>query len=228
LLAPVQLIVEPSGVELEIASCITGPLRVQAEAETSLTDTILDAGSPDALAYADAAGPGYGGALKVRHSTVVGIVRAEVLTLVSNTVLHARSADGKAPVEARRRQEGCVRFSSLPAGSRVPRRYRCQPGQALENLASQLHRASSQDLTPAQRAQVLARVTPVFTSLRFGDPAYGQLSQLAPPEIRQGADDEAEMGAYHHLYQPQRLANLRTRLEEYRPFRLEAGIFCAT
>jgi hypothetical protein len=71
-------------------------------------------------------------------------------------------------------------------------------------------------------------VKPVFTSLRFGDSAYAQLSDLTPVEIREGADDEAEMGAFHDLYQPQRETNLRTRLDEYLRFGLEAGILHAT
>ena len=36
------------------------------------------------------------------------------------------------------------------------------------------------------------------------------------------------MGAYHRLYAPQREANLRTRLDEYLRFGLEAGILYAT
>ena len=45
----------------------------------------------------------------------------------------------------------------------------------------------------------------------------------APREIRTGADDESEMGAFHLLHAPQREANLRIRLEEYLRFSLEAG-----
>ena len=36
------------------------------------------------------------------------------------------------------------------------------------------------------------------------------------------------MGAYCHLKQPQRAANLRLRLDEYLPFGLEAGIIYVT
>ena len=66
---------------------------------------------------------------------------------------------------------------------------------------------------------------PQFTSLRLGDPAYAQLSRRCPAAIRTGADDGAEMGAFHDLYQPQREAHLRTRLAEYLRFGLEAGVF---
>ena len=69
---------------------------------------------------------------------------------------------------------------------------------------------------------------PQFTSLRFGDPGYGQLSLRCAEAIRRGADDEAEMGVFHDLFQPQRETNLRVRLDEYLRFGLEAGIFYVT
>jgi hypothetical protein len=55
---------------------------------------------------------------------------------------------------------------------------------------------------------------PTSRAKRYGRPGYTQLTR-APVEIREGADDAAEMGAFHHLYQPQREANLRARLDEY-------------
>jgi hypothetical protein len=109
-------------------------------------------------------------------------------------------------LEAARRQTGCVRFSYLPLESKAPRRYRCRP----ENVAE------------------AARVRPQFTSRRYGDPGYAQLSRRSAVEIRQGASDEAEMGAFHDLFQPQRETNLRVRLEEYLRFGLEAGIIYVT
>jgi hypothetical protein len=48
------------------------------------------------------------------------------------------------------------------------------------------------------------------------------------PEIRQGASDESEMGVFHNLFQPQREANLRARLDEYTPAGMDAGIFFAS
>ena len=99
-----------------------------------------------------------------------------------------------------------MRFSYLPARSRVPRRYHCQP----------------------ENEQAAEWVHPQFTSLRYGDPGYCQLSRRNAREIKQGADDESEMGAFHHLYQPQRETNLRVRLDEYLRITLEAGIFYLT
>ena len=42
--------------------------------------------------------------------------------------------------------------------------------------------------------------------------------------MRSVADDEAEMGAFHNLYQPQRAANLRARLSEFTPAGTDAGL----
>jgi hypothetical protein len=76
-------------------------------------------------------------------------------------------------LEVARRQTGCVRFSYLPLESKAPRRYRCRPEAEAEAV----------------------RMRPQFTSRRYGDPGYAQLSQRSAVEIRQGAEDEAEMGA---------------------------------
>lgn len=108
-------------------------------------------------------------------------------------------------VTAERRQTGCVRYSYLPPGSVVPRPYRCQP--------------------PEDDPRGIA---PTFSAAGFGEPDYAQLGSDCPPEIVEGADDEAEMGAFHFLMQPQRLRNLTTRLDEYLRFGLEAGVFFVT
>jgi hypothetical protein len=44
-------------------------------------------------------------------------------------------------------------------------------------------------------------------------------------EITTGAEDGGEMGAFHLLQQAQRIANLRTALDEYLRVGLEAGVF---
>ena len=67
-----------------------------------------------------------------------------------------------------------------------------------------------------------------FTSTVYGDPGYMQLSGRTCEAVRRGADDEGEMGAFHHLYQPQKEAYLRARLEEYLRFGLEAGLILAS
>jgi hypothetical protein len=69
---------------------------------------------------------------------------------------------------------------------------------------------------------------PVFGSIRPVDPAFGQLAATCPQEIARGADDEGEMGAYHYLQQPRRMANLAAQLDRYLRLGLEAGFFFAT
>ena len=81
---------------------------------------------------------------------------------------------------------------------------------------------------PATIEVELLRIQPQFTSVRYGEPAYAQLDENCADEIKRGADDESEMGVFHDLFQPQREANLRTRLAEYTPAGMEVGLFFAT
>ena len=210
-----RLVVQIPNVEVEIDSCILGPVLVHEDSRVRITNSIVDAGDETGVAYAAPDGAGAGGPLDVENCTVVGRVHTKRVE-ASNTIFLAGFEAGagwpppstppRAPVLAERVQEGCVRFSYVPPGSRVPRPFFCQPAEATD----------------------AARVRPTFTSLRYGDAAYGQLSGYCAAEIREGADDGAEMGAFHDLYQPQRVSNLRARLDEYLRFGLEAGIFFAS
>jgi hypothetical protein len=206
-----SIIVESPQAVVEIDRCIVGGLRSAPDARLIITDSIVDATSTSGFAFSGLAGADPGGTLSVENSTIIGRVHASAFELASNTIFHAAQPDG-APADPRavqvvRRQEGCVRFSCLPVSASVPRRYRCQPPTA--------------DPT-APRPKLL------FNSTRYGEPAYCQLSARCGDEIRRGADDESEMGAFHGLHQPQREAHLRARLEEYLRFGLEAGIFFAS
>jgi hypothetical protein len=125
----------------------------------------------------------------------------------------------------RRTQEGCVRFCYAPEGSRLPRRYRCQPQLAIDQRATALGLSS---LPAAERSLVVDRVKPEFTAELYGKPAYAQLSLGCASEIRTGAEDGSEMGVFDHLKQPQREANLKIALEEYLRFGLEAGLIFVT
>jgi hypothetical protein len=194
-----SLIVDLPDVTIEIDHCITGALRVHERSNVSITDSIVDATNEAAVAFAAPNGTDAGGALQIADSTVVGTVHTLELKLASNSIFMS-------DVRSEKKQSGCVRFCYLPLTSVVPRRYRCQPEQESDAL----------------------RVKPQFTSLAYGDPGYGQLASRTDPQIRKGADDEAEMGAFHELYEPQRGTNLRIRLDEYLRFGLEAGSFYVT
>lgn len=80
----------------------------------------------------------------------------------------------------------------------------------------------------ATKLQIIDRLQPHFTSTRYGDPGYGQLCQSCALELRTGAEDGAEMGAFNSLKQPQRETNLQTSLEENLRFGLDIGIFYVT
>lgn len=204
-----RIVVEASDVEVEIERCIVGSIKAVEGASVTVNDSIVDAGGESESAYAAPLSTDEGSPLEVSNSTIVGRVRARSLEASNTIFLASPVAPGSPPVSAERLQEGCVRFSYVPPGSRVPRTYRCQPQKS-------------------DTAERLARLQPVFTSLRYGDAGYCQLDSRTAQEIREGADDESEMGAFHHLYQPQRESNLRARLDEYLRFGLEAGIFHAS
>jgi len=128
-----------------------------------------------------------------------------------------------------RRQQGCMRFCYVPPLSRKPRRYECQPDlvdRSIVALAQQKNLSSAEKNIPLARERM--RVEPEFNSFRYGAPTYCQLSDFCAPEITRGADDQSEMGVFHDLYQPQRAANLRTRLDEYIPAGMTAGIIYAS
>lgn len=203
------LIVENSAARITLERCITGPLFLAEDAEATLTDCVVDAGAPETPAYAGDAAGGPGATLTVQECTIVGKVRSRLIRLASNSIFFARlgPAPGEgwaAPVIADRRQQGCVRFSFVPAGSITPRRHRCLPGAGNR------------------------QAVPHFTSRHYGDPGYGQLRRVTHRAIREGADDGGEMGVLHSAFQPLRETNLRIRLDEYLRFGLRAGLFYAS
>ncbi len=237
-----SLIVEADNVAVEIDHCIVGALQVAETSHTRITDSIVDANDATDAAYSAPynAGetPGSGAPLRVEETTLMGKVRTRILELASNSIFLAQLASGDpwpAPVYSDQKQAGCVRFCWLPSDSRVPRRYRCQPDleiaqrlEAAQKAAGEQNRVLTQAEQDAIRNEVLNWLLPAFTSLHFSEAAYGQLSDGCPEQIRTGADDESEMGAFHDLFARQRETNLRTRLDEYLRFGLEAGIFHAT
>ncbi len=90
-------------------------------------------------------------------------------------------------------QSGCFRFSAAQKISRLPRQYR---SVWIENM-------------PA-----------LFTSTRFGDPGYLQLTENTPDTIMRGAENGSEMGAYNQLINPIKFDGLRAKVEEFMPFGL--------
>jgi hypothetical protein len=204
--APSLTIAHPFA-RVTLEHCIVGALRIDTDATVTVADCIIDAGSPEAVAFEGRVASSPGAEMTITDSTVIGKMHVRLMALASDTIFfaHLAAADTwKAPLWVERKQDGCVRFCLVPAGSLVPRRFRCVPS----------------DVHPD--------VLPHFTSLRYGDPGYAQLRTATDSAIRKGAHDESEIGVMRPLFQPQREANLRIRLEEYLRFGLHAGIFYVT
>jgi hypothetical protein len=213
---------------IEIDHCIVGRLQVPAEgAELFVRDSIVDGLGAVAISAGAAGGPGpaAGPPTSLERVTVFG--STDVKELNAADVLFT------GPVRAARRQDGCVRFCFVPDGSETARRYLCQPDTAIARALDAARKAdplappSAGDLSGI-RASIRGRLRPGFTSRAYGQPAYAQLDAGCPAELRTGASDGAEMGAFHDLYQPQREANLLDQLDEYLRFGLDVGILYAT
>jgi hypothetical protein len=209
-----------------ISHSITGPIRLPGNiAGLAISDSIVHAPRVGgvlrpAIAGNDA-GDEPGPVTTLERVTVWGPALLKELALASAVIFNS-------PVTVQRQQEGCIRFSYVPPGSPTPRRYRCQPDAALRARASELGLTEVADLPAGERARVLARLRPEYTSELVGDPGYAQLSLSCAEEILGGGPDGAEMGCFHSLKNPQRLANLQLRLDEYLPFGLKAGFIAVT
>lgn len=193
-----------SDARVTIERCILGSIYVtQDEVDTDpiplrISDSVVDGASPDELAIGALESAVAHVRLTVLRSTIFGQVLVHALELGENSLFEGE-------MRVARRQIGCLRFSSYIPGSRTPRRFNCQP-----------------DLSGEPE-----RVRPRFRSVRYGSPVYARLADGCAEEIRRGADDQSEMGVFHHLYEPQRTANLRARLAEYTPAGADADVIFA-
>ncbi len=217
-----------STAKIRIEHSILGAIQITANeaatdpVELCLSDCLWDAtddalfvlnGPDDAVGYAN---------LEIARCTVFGRILTHQVSLAEDCIFTGCLCMA-------RRQGGCVRFCYVPPDSRTPRRYECQPDLVRKAVEDRFDRG---EITAAERDIALAaeqaRVEPDFASTRYGTPTYAQLAGTCAPEITTGADDESEMGAFHDLFQPQRAANLRARLDTYTPAGMDAGIINAT
>jgi hypothetical protein len=194
---------------------ILGPIEIsedEVRAEPipiTITDSVVDAMDGDREAIIGPEQRHAHAVLTIARTTVFGVVQVHAVRLAENSIFNDC-------VHVARRQIGCMRFCYVPRACRTPQRYNCQPDLVVSAVAGD-----------AAKALEAMRVKPQFTARRYGAPAYGQLAADGASEIATGADDGAEMGAFHDLFQPQRLANLRTRLEEFTPAGMDAGVLLA-
>lgn len=206
--------------QLQIESSIIGSIQVnQDEVQAdpfniNIRDSILDA-TNTIYEVIDAPGCAVAHAkLSIQRCTVFGKILVHSIDLAENCIF-----DGLITVA--RRQQGCMRFCYVTPGSRTPRRYNCQPDL--------VEAAVQENMDTATQVQVeRARVRPQFNSTRYSTPTYCQLANSCALEIKRGASDSSEMGVFHDLYQPQREATLRVRLDEYTPANMQANIIYAS
>ena len=192
-----------SGMALRMERVVSGAIELTSDVEAAFADSILDAGSMEALALSAAPGA-------LRH--VVSLLRTTVFGRVETDGFsggHAHGADdadplpaccdtlflGAAPaIRAARRQVGCIRFSLVPEGAIAPRLHRCP-----------------------------RRPVPIFASRRYADPGYFLLLQ-APGGIRRGAENGGEIGAGNQLWATARHDNILRSIEDFLRFGHSAGI----
>jgi hypothetical protein len=197
-----------------VAHCVLGAIRVNTDtvqhdpAALKLRDSVLDATAPAYHALASAVGDPAHVVASFLRTTVLGRVCVEAIGLAEDSIFTG-------DVRVARAQTGCLRFCHVPAGSRTPRRYSCQPDGVLV-------------VPGADGDAETRRVRPQFDSVRYGTPAYARLARQCAAEITAGAHDESEMGAYHDLFQPRREAALRTRLVEFTPAGSDADLIFVT
>lgn len=132
--------------------------------------------------------------------TRLGVVNLERVTIFGNVLVKELNASEtliQGRVSVTDNQHGCFRFSATnnePA-TRLPPQFESHlftPG--IPNL--------------------------FFVSQRFGDPGYGQLSNLAPNEIRRGAENRSEIGVFSRLLNPIKQDDLDAKVREFMPFGL--------
>ena len=202
-----SIVLERTTACLQVEHSILGTIEVigdevsEEPLDIHIRDSVLDATADDREALSAPDCRHAHAVLHLHRTTVIGEIHTHAVRIAENSVFTGR-------LHVARRGIGCIRFSYVPTGSRTPRRHRCQP-----------------DLVGPEQA---SRVRPLFTSQRYGTPWYGLLADRCAEEIRRGAEDGAELGAFHDLYRPQREDSLRARLAEYTPAGTDAGIFFVT
>jgi len=230
-----------TNLDVQIAFSITGPLQIPETVDGLwLLDSIVDSASsnpPIAISNANTTTPTNtttpnGPRATIERSTILGSSYFRKFDLCSDTIF-----TGAVIVE--QRVSGCLRFSFVPTGSSAPQpypqQYHCQPAYevATETDAAQRAAQASGAVLPSGWDTTLAAsieewLVPSFETVTYGAPEYCQLRLTAPQQIRTGASDGAEMGAFNYLKQAQRETNLRIRLAEYVPFGRAPGIIYVT
>lgn len=201
-----------NGVSVEIDRSILGRLALDFGTQKStgsliITDSIIssdeDADPAISASTLDA---------KLSNVTVLGL--SSFKSLDATNVIFTEVAT------AVRRQSGCVRYSFLPDGSTMPRRFRCQPDLALAAAAQ----AKGSALSPSEADSARLGVTPLLLDTALDEPTVAMLSPLCSDAIRLGGENDSEMGVFSAVAEGLRRDNLITLFDDYVPVGLEAGV----
>lgn len=195
--------------KLSLLRTMSGPLNLPANmASLQITESIIDGQlAPSGEETANAL---VGPAATLERSTFFGKVNVQG-ELQANAVLFTAPVTVKS---SNNKSEGLLRYCYLPANSETP-----------TNAYACLYEGAKPVDNPTALGQI---ARPVFSSRRYGQPGYAQLSKLSPPELLDRVGKIAEIGVFYHLYQPQRAINIQTMLDEYLPLGLDAGVFYVT
>ena len=176
---------------LVIARSILGPIDVRSADGGSVEEIVI----VDSIIDATAAAPQNGRQVAIHNPAGVVIMRGvTVLGDIRVEQLQATDSLVMGQLVVANTQDSCFRFSAAsPAPDTIP-----QP--------KKFHAVTNVPIEPF-----------FFTSIRFGDPGYAQLSRLVPEEILRGAESSSEMGAFSFLLNPIRLASILTKVEEFGP-----------
>lgn len=209
--------------DVRIEHSIVGSIQVQQDEvgreplRLTIADSIVDAADDEDEAIGAATTAVAHVVLTALRSTFFGTVEVHAVDLAEHCLFNDC-------LNVARRQIGCIRFSHVCPECRTPRRYRCQPDGVIAEARAE---GGAPDVVARRIAAERARVKPHYDARRYGLPGYARLTATTATEIRRGAEDESEMGVHHDLFQPQREANLRARLDEYTPAGMTVGLFLA-
>ena len=180
--------------EVVLIRSVAGAIALDPGYRLILRDSIIDAGAgpddPAGLAAVGGASDNRGPALSVSGATFFGPVEVREARGAGAVFCH--------PLRVWNHQTGCLRNSFFASPG---------PGPGAEPNRLPPHRAC---LSAAD-----ARL--VFTSVRHGQPGYGQISRRSDPRLLTRGPGDEQMGAFGFLGEAHKTANLQIRLREFMP-----------
>lgn len=212
-----------AALSVRIERSIVGPVRIASDgAEMSIHESIVDGVGGVAIGGYDP---------EARVASIVGVGTSTAgrgaprSTIDSVTVFgsselaeldSAKDSIFTGPVVVQRLHKGTLRYCFVADGSRTPQRFRCEPDLALAR--------SPESLAPIVRD----RMTPMFTSRRFGHPGYGQLSADCAHALLTAGSEGGAPGAFEKRHPTSWTGAMRMALAEFLPAGLDASITFVT